>query len=73
MVITRHQGVPIRHHLKTRRFSYNKLNPYKDTRVENTTIAEAEKTSERKREREREKDDKKRVVCRFLRDIVKRN
>ena len=47
MVITRHQGVPIRHHLKTRRFSYNKLNPYKDTRVENTTIAEAEKSSER--------------------------
>ena len=71
MVITRHQGVPIRHHLKTRRFSYNKLNPYKDTRVKNTTIAEAEKSSER--ESYREKDDKKRVVCRFLRDIVKRN
>ena len=53
MVITRHQGVPIRHHLKTRRFSYNKLNPYKDTRVENTTIAEAEKSSERERELER--------------------
>ena len=51
MVITRHQGVPIRHHLKTRRFSYNKLNPYKDTRVENTTIAESEKSSERERAR----------------------